>query len=378
MGKMVEELNVWALAADPVYIGTGGYTIGRVDNTIVRDPLTRVPKIPGTALAGNWRYYVTLEILKYFKDENFRINKSSRNNKKKEELFADGCKKYIKNFEGNRYIGIKCAGKDDEPNADYEEARTIETGHCGHCLVCQGFGFSKAKKSWQGMIYFSDLHILFFPVFTVKGTRWITTMRILEHFGLLGKEAGSENSVPEKGVILIDNDMGGRDGERGYLNLGWLYLPYQVKNLPISLELLGEDFLFLQSEDIVIVPEPLFSNIVNSNLEVRTSVAIDPITGAAKEKALFTSEAIPRGTVLGGNIRIFDKSCFGDKSLPDADMLKEALEDASCFFSTLGIGGMATRGFGLIKVKVRGEDGKQEISGGREAKSEGGGKNGEK
>jgi hypothetical protein len=38
----VKELRIFALATDPIYIGTGGYTIGRVDNTIVRDPTTNV------------------------------------------------------------------------------------------------------------------------------------------------------------------------------------------------------------------------------------------------------------------------------------------------------------------------------------------------
>ncbi|WP_421658971.1 RAMP superfamily CRISPR-associated protein [Leptothermofonsia sp. ETS-13] len=44
---------------------------------------------------------------------------------------------------------------------------------------------------------------------------------------------------------------------------------------------------------IVLVKDSLFSHIVNSNLEVRTSVAISPETGAAEEGALFTYEALP-------------------------------------------------------------------------------------
>jgi len=110
----------------------------------------------------------------------------------------------------------------------------------------------------------------------------------------------------------------------------------------------------------VSVPENLFSQIVNSNLEVRTSVSIDPITGAAKEKALFTSEAIPRGTILYGNIRIFDKNSFKGiddklKSLPTINNLECALEESKHFFETLGIGGMTTRGFGRIKIKFKDE-----------------------
>ena len=49
-------MKIYAMAQDPIYIGTGGFTIGRVDNTIVRDPITNIPKIPGTSVAGTWRY----------------------------------------------------------------------------------------------------------------------------------------------------------------------------------------------------------------------------------------------------------------------------------------------------------------------------------
>ncbi len=117
------------------------------------------------------------------------------------------------------------------------------------------------------------------------------------------------------------------------------------------------DTFELKAEDIIIVPKDLFSHIVNSNLEVRTSVSIDPITGAAKEGALFTSEAIPRGTIFYGNIRIFDKSVFEGidterklKPLPNQDQLSNALKDSRHYYESLGIGGMTTRGFGRLKI----------------------------
>ena len=48
MGGIIE-FKIFAVSQDPVYIGTGGYTIGRVDNTIVRDPITKIPKIPASS-----------------------------------------------------------------------------------------------------------------------------------------------------------------------------------------------------------------------------------------------------------------------------------------------------------------------------------------
>ncbi len=348
--QIVQEIKIFALAQDPIYIGTGGYTIGRVDNTIVRDPITNVPKIPGSSLAGTWRFYVALKLQSHFKNE-FRMNLQSRKEKSTDELF-DNPTDWMK-FEGNRYAKIKCAGQDDLPNKTKEEVRTENVGHCGDCIVCKGFGFSKKYESWQGMIFFSDLNILFFPVFTIKGTKWITTTSRLKEVGI---DAASPNN----------NKVKTRNGNEGHINLGWLYLEVEgshsidesyLNKLKIS------DFS-LTPQDIVIVPEELFSHIVNSNLEVRTSVSIDPITGAAKEGALFTTEAIPRGTIFYGSIRIFDKEAFEgiDKKiepLPTADYLKQSLCESKHFYETLGIGGMTTRGFGRLKIELK--DGSNDI-----------------
>jgi len=46
--------------------------------------------------------------------------------------------------------------------------------------------------------------------------------------------------------------------------------------------------------------------LINSALEVRTSVAINPETGAAEPRALFTYEAIPRATFLVFDVIIND------------------------------------------------------------------------
>lgn len=367
--EIVKELKVFALATDPIYIGTGGYTIGRVDNTIVRDPITNVPKIPGSSLAGTWRYYVALELHKYFKDE-FRIDKdkrkkeldtilSQKNKNEWKDLSEDERQEFLQQifnsnykwvlFEGNRFAGIKCAGQDDVPNEELnQELSNNKTGHCGQCIVCKGFGFSKKDISWQGQIYFSDLNILFFPVFTMEGTKWITTASKL-------KEIGIDTSEPKDNKIKIKQSESNSD--KKYLNLGWLYL--EIEEGDHTIEKLETKDFELKPQDIVIVPESLFSHIVNSNLEVRTSVSIDPITGAAKEGALFTSEAIPRGTIFYGNIRIFDKSLFGNmndkdklKPIPTIDDLICALCSSKHFYETLGIGGMTTRGFGRLKINL--------------------------
>ncbi|MGI1690123.1 RAMP superfamily CRISPR-associated protein [Thermoanaerobacter uzonensis] len=425
--NLVKEFKIYGMATDPIYIGTGGYTIGRVDNTIVRDPITKLPKIPGSSLAGTWRYYVTLELILFIKskiegqidsildylknkdsitDDEKRIllehkellkgsfnelkksiykilninsngndNESKKNRRKTiheklKQYFEEDLqitskntnkpsswKYYWKYYKYNKFSQITCAGQDNTPqeelsNAPYSTDKEGKTGHCGHCIVCKGFGFSKKDISWQGMIYFSDLNILFFPVFTRLGTKWITTEEILKNAGLYKGEIKSDKKENDD-LICFTLKKQEKNEEEGHINLGWLYLPYKVENKPIDLSKING--FGLNPEDIIIVPKELFSQIVNSNLEVRTSVSIDPITGAAKEGALFTSEAIPRGTIFSGDLRINDKSAFKgllDKigDLPDYNMLKEALCDSKHFFETLGIGGMTTRGFGKLKI----------------------------
>jgi len=374
MDGFVKNYQVFAMTTDPVYIGTGGYTIGRVDNTIVRDPITKVPKIPGSSLAGVWRYYVVLEILNKIKDKKTKrediLKQSGGTIKDKINKWIELQNTSVKDtngkwdvlkwyfFEGNALLEINCAGQDNTPQEELSNivAKNKEgkTGHCGYCLVCKGFGFSKKDISWQGLIFFSDLNILFFPVFTMYGTKWITTVRRLEEAGL----------KPDDLSEPIDNKVLTKNGNESHINLGWLYLKVGGQH-PVSL---NENIKFenfqLNDTDIVIVPESLFSQIVNSNLEVRTSVSIDPITGAAKEKALFTSETIPRGTILYGNIRIFDKNSFtgiDDKlaPLPAVESLECALKESKHFFETLGIGGMTTRGFGRLKIQIDGINGEK-------------------
>ncbi|MEO1783991.1 RAMP superfamily CRISPR-associated protein [Thermodesulfobium sp. 4217-1] len=378
----VEELKVYSIATDPIYIGTGGYTIGRVDNTIVRDPITKLPKIPGSSLAGTWRYYMALELLTKVRGKQPEFNEIKNcKGKTLEEKINNWTKKSNSNdckgedclkFSGNVVAKITCAGQDNtsqeellnSPDAKNKEGKT---GHCGHCIVCKGFGFSKKDISWQGMLFFSDLQIVFFPVFTMSGTKWITTERILKEvgFSLDVKEDNKDNNDGQVKVV-VENIYD--DKKSGYINLGWLYLPYIAESCSINLNKVYVNNI-ISNKDIVIVPENLYSQIVNSNLEVRTSVSIDPITGAAKEGALFTSEAIPRGTIFYSTIRIFDKSVFngidgGLNCLPTKEQLKEALEDSKHYYETLGIGGMTTRGFGRLKILTNLKSNSEAQSGG--------------
>ncbi len=296
--KSFEEYKIFGLAVDPIHVGTGGARLGRVDNTIVRDPVTRVPKIPGSSLAGVYRTYVAMQ--------------------------TDG--KYP-----------DCAGQGQGDASG-------NGGHCGEasCPVCTCFGFARGNSGgFAGLAGFSDAHVVLFPVPTKEGPRWIA----------------SPSSLGEPEMCGIEDERSyGRNGTNGHLNLGWLML--DCESMPNEARQIIDEFPELPQhihENTVVVTDNLFGHIVNSNLEVRTSVSIDPATGAAEDGALFTYEAIPRGTVLTWDITCRNPNHFkinGDDvgAVTSFDDVFDAVSKAHELLKHLGIGGMGTRGMGRLRV----------------------------
>lgn len=261
-----------AYALDPIHIGAGGYQLGRVDNSIVRDPATRIPKIPGTSIAGVIRAYA--------------------------EIVTNGANGY-----------------------DIDAI------------------FGTEEKA--GILRFYDGQIIFFPVNSIYGTVWVTTKELLEYWCKDGN--GEEVKLPDE---LNDETriLRGLEGI-GSINLGWLML--KVKKADgggIKVKIPSK----LSGKNIVVVSEKLFSHIVNDNLEIRTSVSIDPERGAAKKGALFTYEAIPRGTVIG-----FERGRDVRRD-SENENISELLNETYPYLKVLGIGGMGTRGFGRLEILTGG------------------------
>jgi CRISPR-associated protein Cmr4 len=292
--KPYESLRYFALALDPIHVGTGGMRLGRVDMSIVREPGTNLPKIPGTSLAGAARTYAAMQ-----EDGKFP----------------------------------QCAG---------------QGGHCGRpdCPVCVTFGFAGTQNgSFQGLAKFSDARLLFFPVHSLAGPVWVTCPEALKAVGVgvTAAEPADEQVRVAQGV-----KQGGR------LNLGWLML--EVAGSAFSLD--GQ--LSAIPDDIkkraVLVSNKMFSHIVNDNLEVRTSVSIDPQTGAAAEGALFTYEALPRASVLVLEVVVSDPKFYkiGNQTPLQNNGGKQkviqTVEKGLALFASLGIGGMNTRGMGRLCV----------------------------
>jgi len=271
------------MTLDPLHVGTGGNRLGRVDNSIVREPGTRLPKIPGTTLHGAIRQYAAV-----------------------------------------RYGDLSTAGggknQSDNHPVNYTFGSIKEAGGDG---------------GQSGRVSISDAQLLLFPVYSLAGPVWVTCPGILAEFSITASVA--------------DNKIRGSAG-KDHLNLGWLMLEKEEGTFDLP-----EQVPAAVKERAVLVSDKLFSQIVNSNLEVRTSVSIDPETGAAADKALFTYEAIPRATILWLDVveddfkKAFPKDHKKAKSLGHKrplDVVTAGLKLAEM----LGIGGMGTRGFGRVRL----------------------------
>ncbi len=320
---------------DPVHVGTGGTRLGRVDLSIVREPGTRLPKIPGTSFSGAIRAYAAY-----------------------------------------RYGKRRCAGQGQSGE-----------GHCGRptCPICYTFGAITGERSYSGVVSIGDARILLFPVYSMVGPVWVTSPTALQDAGCVQNDVSVNSEKAKWG-----GNGSGLPTDKP-INLGWLMVERE-DDLP-SMNLPSQIPEQIRKR-IVLVSNELFSHIVNSNLEVRTSVSINPETGAAEEGALFTYEAIPRATVLWMDVVVddyknrtlwqgegivwrayreertndqgeHDNSQQGGPLYPDpqqpeqpqrvngepkgwrspSDVIAAGLE----WCKHLGIGGMGTRGFGRIR-----------------------------
>ncbi len=305
-----QQVAYYAITIDPVHVGAGGARLERVDLPIIREPGTNLPKIPGTSISGPARTYTAMKTNKY-------------RWKKNGEVYS-------------------CAGSGGEGGEK----------HCGSidpaCEVCVPYGFSKGSgNSIQGLAQFFDAHILFFPVASLIGTIWVTSPMALEGMGL-----SSEFQASDDGFYPLGEKIKGKEK----INFGWLMLSKkengkgEITDIPVPENV---------KQKSVLVSDALFPKIVNSNLEVRTSVSIDPATGTAEEGALFTYEAIPRGTILKFDIIYNSGKYFrvnGNRLKTEngnevnAEWIRTQVEKGLELFEVLGIGGMGTRGMGRLKI----------------------------
>src|SRR5690606_28434096 len=162
------------LAIDPIHVGTGGARLGRVDNTIVRDPATQIPKIPGSSLAGVYRAYAAMAM----EDERCSLTDEEQKQRGWEQPFYPN--------HAGQDAGMKNDGK-GPINAVF-----------GH-------------RNFAGLAAFSDAQILLFPVASHEGPLWVTSPGALRF-------AGADVTIDEA------TQRAQRGGKEEVVNLVWLRL----------------------------------------------------------------------------------------------------------------------------------------------------------
>jgi CRISPR-associated protein Cmr4 len=167
------------------------------------------------------------------------------------------------------------------------------------------------------------------------GPRSVTTPFLLERAGCkVDKRPASEEQI----------FCHGQGGKAQRLNLGWLLLEATPAVVPFPEGLKDQPGMNHVREHLILVHDNLFPALVNANLETRTSVSIDFETGAGVDGALFTYEAMPRGTLYQGQVD-FDDLRFPDLYHKGRPLVEHGLELACA----LGLGAMTTRGFGRMQ-----------------------------
>ena len=306
--ELYKEKKFIFMTLDPIHIGTGGTNLGIVDNTIVREAGSNIPIIPGTSLSGAAKMYAAM-------------------------LMGD----------------LDAAGSKKPKSTENPVSYTF--GYIN--------GSSKEQTSKAGVVSFSDARIVLFPVYSSEGTIWVTTKAMLNEIGIDVKKL---DLVEEKAYHLSGA------GENGKIKIGWLYI--DVENLAVEKPkldgLAGKSEWQLLEQKIYMVSDKLFTQIVNDNLETRTSVAINSETGAAEDQALFTYEAIPRATWLISKVIQDDFKSTGFRTAMENCQVNDRVKDWKSpmdvvkagfkVIEYLGIGGMTTRGFGRMKIISGGEN----------------------
>jgi CRISPR-associated protein Cmr4 len=338
-GSLYTQQRYCFMALDPIHIGAGGYRLGRADMTIAREPGTNLPKIPGTSLAGAARSYAAM---RYGKLE----------------------------AAGRQHMKLTVKSRAKCPIV-YTFGTTTDTSDTGGALE---------GPTQAGTVSISDARILFFPVNSMLGPVWVSTVEGVRE--AWGESSVAGDSQPDSDRVTTTLD---REGD---LNLGWLLFKTMPGAVVTAPDMVADrpEWKGIKQR-LVFVDTRLFSQLVNNNLEIRTSVSIDPQTGAAEQGALFTYEAIPRATWLwsdvikddyrrnrNGTSQVFPvtKQCHivkiekeqgGDKNKEQYEYTDNAGEPLGetwngpldvvkagmGLIEYLGVGGMGTRGFGRMR-----------------------------
>lgn len=313
MKKVVTIREYFAMALSPIHVGHRGGEIGG-DKSIARD-FDGIPYIPASSLKGAARAYAALE---WDKQE--------------------------------------CGGS----------AGACESPQT--CPVCVTFGYTSMGTGMRALASFSDARLLLFPVMTDIGPIWVTSpnrlndtkaIENLNHFDKL--RSILSKSVKESPFLISSRTL--RKVFAGTeLEITPLHLTFHRDMIVDTEKMYLSGIPKEVKERVVFVADQSLRTIVNNNLDLNTSIAVDPSTGAAKAGALYQFEAVPRSSVFWFKISYLSPASFSIDSFTwkENGVAKSAKATMKFLYSamfrslkryeTLGVGGMKSRGYGRLKV----------------------------
>ncbi len=340
-----EEYNYLLRAIEPLHVGSGSGVFGRVDLPVVRDSATNLPYVPATAIKG---------VLRHFSAYTTALKKQDA-----DVLMCADVRKISKRHD------------------------SVEK-HPFKCEICLAYGYVCEKikpRNFAGILHFTDAHILLFPIpSAVKCPLFITSDHMLTLFLQEICNWQGELLLTQECLPLFQYDKNMINIGRYILNTEKNEIRNEIIDLlkTIKCTLCGfgnenkrELNLDKLLDRICVVKSDLFPRIINNHMDFRTSIAIDPITGAAKTGALYTYEALPRETILWFKVylrrmtRPMLEELLEDTKEKRNDIVNSAvrilgiesntgkniitlMEQASELMSVFGIGGIVTRGFGRV------------------------------
>jgi len=328
-----EKKLMWLYGLTSAHVGSGD-NLSYVDLPIQREIHTGFPKIEASSLKGALRHHVEAKLK--LEDE----NKAIENKKKVEIIFGIGSGEKLSN---------------DGSTAD-NEAESSDKGAASEMAI-------------------ADARILFFPVKSAKGIfAWVTCPMVMKRFEQDCKiveqeitpfECLEDNDVivckDSKLLIEINNENKNNSEKKAAVMLEELvfeineshssetsldnWIDHMVTKFPFPEEL--KDF----KSRVILIPNDDFKYFVMQATEVITRIAIDSEYGVVKSDvgALFTEEYLPPESILYSMLFMKNKE-------KDNVEIEKTLND-HLNAKIVQIGGNATLGKGMFRIKLNEEEG---------------------
>lgn len=301
----------WIHALTPLHVGAGR-GVGYIDLPILREKVTNLPLVPGSAIKGVLGDTHDAEMIR-------------QKMKRREALNA------------------------------VEDA------------VLKAFGIAGDEHSNSGSLVFTDAHLVCLPVRSIYGTfAWCTSPLILKRLHRDLKAAGlasklkAPNSLRSETSIHVPQDTASSlhdSNKRVFLeDLDLTAEPCPTASAwasELGTWLFGKDsdWSITFRERFAVVPDNVFNFLSETGTEVIARVRIDDEQKTVAKGALWYEESLPAESILAG--LVWCDRVFGSKNNGLSPITESALLDQFCppdaDNSILQIGGKATVGKGRVR-----------------------------